>query len=74
MPSIRSAPGALVILDPNTDTPSVFWKGAKIENLTGIRVVDGKVVLTVTQTPLDLLYAEMEAAGVKIKKAGAGHV
>jgi hypothetical protein len=48
----------------------VFWKGAKVENLTGIRVVDGKVVLTVTQTPLDLLYAEMEAAGVKIKKAG----
>lgn len=70
MSSLQSTSGALVIVDPNTPQPSVFWKGKKVENLAGLRIVDGKVVLTVTPTPTDLLYAELEAAGVKIKKTG----
>lgn len=67
---IESVPGSLVMVDLNTPSPSVYWKGQKLEQLSGVRVVDGKVSLTVTPTPLDLLYAELEAAGIKIKKTG----
>lgn len=58
------------MVDLNTPSPSVYWKGQKLEQLSGVRVVDGKVSLTVNPTPLDLLYAELEAAGIKIKKTG----
>lgn len=67
---IESVPGSLVMVDLNTPSPSVYWKGQKLEQLSGVRVVDGKVSLTVNPTPLDLLYAELEAAGIKIKKTG----
>lgn len=67
---IESVPGSLVMVDLNTHSPSVYWKGQKLEQLSGVRVVDGKVSLTVNPTPLDLLYAELEAAGIKIKKTG----
>lgn len=60
---IESVPGSLVMVDLNTPTPTVFWKGQRLDNLSGVRVVDGKVSLTVDPTPLDLLYAELEADG-----------
>lgn len=68
---INSVDGSLVVVDLNTDHPSVFWKGQRIDNLSNVAVRDGNiVVLQVRQTPLDVIYAEMEASGIKIKKVG----
>ena len=53
----------LVITGAHTPTPSVFWKGQPVPNITGLKVYNNVVTLTV---PEDALLAEMAANGIKI--------
>lgn len=55
-----------VITGAHTPTPGIFWKGQTVPNVTGIKVVNGVVTLTIPEDPL---LAEMAAAGIKIVRA-----
>lgn len=63
--STSVASGNLVIVDGNTPSPSVFWKGQKIEGVTNLKVINGVVTLGFKEDPI---MADMAAAGVKIVK------
>ena len=53
----------LVITGAHTAQPSVFWKGQPVSNVTGLKVYNNVVTLTVPEDPL---LAEMAASGIKI--------
>lgn len=63
------AQGSLVIVGANTDTPEVFWNGAKVDGIIGINVDNDadrrKVVLTVQEVGT---LAELKLAGIAIKR------
>lgn len=56
----------LTIVGAHTPTPAVYWKGAAVPNITGLKVVGGVVTLTIPEDPL---LAEMAAAGIRIVRA-----
>lgn len=62
--------GSLTILNAHEDAPSVFWNGVKVEGITGISVSNGagtkRVILTLPEDPV---FAEMQAAGIVIKRS-----
>lgn len=68
---IQTAQGNLVLVGLNTDTPSVFWNGAPVEGVTGIRVDwehdEQRVKLHVNGAD-DATYVALASAGVQIKK------
>lgn len=55
------------------NNPKVFWRGQEITGVTGVTVHvdedDRRVKLRISGSQ-DILYAEMIAAGVAIKKVG----
>jgi hypothetical protein len=53
----------LVITGAHTAQPGIFWKGQPVQQVTGLRVINGIVTLTIPEDPL---LAEMAAAGIKI--------
>lgn len=64
---LQSATGSLVLVDTNTATPSVFWRGKKIE-VEGVAVMQRKVTLRVQEGAVSLaLLAELQAAGIDVK-------
>lgn len=63
---MQTAQTDLTIVGAHTNTPAVYWKGQLVPNVTGLRVADGKVVLSV---PDDPLLAEMQAAGIVVRRA-----
>ena len=60
---MQTTQGDLVLIGAHTPTPKAFWKGQPVEQVTGLRVVNGVVTLT---APEDPVLAEMQAAGIKI--------
>ena len=60
---MQTAQGDLVLIGAHTPAPKVFWKGQPVPQVTGLRVVNGVVTLTVPEDPV---LAEMQAAGIKI--------
>ena len=53
----------LVITGAHTASPSVFWKGQPVSNVTGLKVYNNVVTLTVPEDPV---LAELTANGIKI--------
>ena len=43
---MQTAQGQLTILNAHTPEPTVFWNGAKVPNIKGLAVANGKVTLT----------------------------
>lgn len=66
-----TATGNLVIIDANTDTPSVYWKGVKVEDVRDVKVGAAGVVITVEKTDVDIMHDDLAENGVKIKKVVA---
>ena len=64
---LQSTSGSLTILDANTATPSVFWKGQKVNNVVRIKVKDALVVLGIYKGTQTDLYAEMALNNIKVK-------
>ena len=66
---LNSTQGSLVMVGLNTETPQVFWNGAKVDGVLGIAVDSGaavrKVVLRVQEDPV---LDEMQAAGVIVRR------
>jgi hypothetical protein len=64
------AQGSLTILNAHEATPTVFWNGIKLEGITAINIANGggmsRVVLTLQEDPI---LAEMQAAGITIKRS-----
>jgi len=62
--------GNLVIVDPHTPTPTIYFGGAKVETVEGIKVDwdarAQRVTLIMDNTPL---AAAMKAAGIRVKVA-----
>ena len=56
----------LVITGAHTPTPSIYWKGQPVQPVTGLKVINGVVTLTIPEDPT---LAEMMAAGIKIVRA-----
>lgn len=61
--------GDLVLVDMNTATPKVYWKGLLVEGVTGV-VVDNdtqrqRVVLRILE---DEHIAEMQEAGIIVRR------
>ncbi|MCG3177624.1 MAG: hypothetical protein MOGMAGMI_02598 [Candidatus Omnitrophica bacterium] len=55
----------LTILGAHTPTPAIYWKGQQVTNVSGLKVLDGKVTITVPEDPL---LAEMQAAGIIVRR------
>lgn len=53
----------LVITGAHTASPLVFWKGQPVQNITGLKVYNNVVTLTVPEDPA---LAELTANGIKI--------
>ena len=62
---MQTTQGDLVLIGAHTPTPKVFWKGQPVPQVTGLRVVNGVVTLTVPEDPV---LVEMQAAGIKIAR------
>ena len=60
---MQTTQGDLVLIGAHTPTPAIFWKGQQVQQVTGLRVVNGVVTLNVPEDPV---LAEMMAAGIKI--------
>lgn len=56
----------LVITGAHTAEPVIYWKGQQVQPVTGLKVVNGFVTLTIPEDPA---LAEMTAAGIKIVRA-----
>lgn len=65
---LQAATGLLVIIDAGTATPSVFWRGVKLEVRT--IVVAGNTVLFRVQKDLHsaALLEDLRANGLKIRE------
>lgn len=67
---MQTTTGSLTILNAHEDAPSVFWNGVKVEGITAIAIANGagmhRVVLTL---PEDHVLAEMQAAGIIVKRS-----
>ena len=69
---MQTTTGSLTILNAHESTPSVFWNGVKVEGITAINVLNGAGVKRVVLTlPEDPLLAEMQAAGITIKRSAS---
>lgn len=64
------ASGSLVIVDAHTESPSVFFKGKKVDTVEGIKITwdadTNKVMLIINNTDL---AAEMAKSGIKVRVA-----
>lgn len=56
----------LVITGAHTPAPLIYWKGQQVQPVTGLKVINGVVTLTIPEDPM---LAEMVAAGIKIVRA-----
>jgi hypothetical protein len=63
---MQTTQGDLVLVGAHTQAPKIFWKGQQVQQVTGLRVVNGIVTITVPEDPV---LAEMQAAGIKIVRA-----
>ena len=67
---MKTTTSSLTILNAHEDAPSVFWNGVKVEGITAINILNGgglhRVVLTLPEDPI---LAEMQAAGIAIKRS-----
>ena len=67
---MQAAQGNLVIIGANTDTPQVFFNGAKVEGVLSIAVDSRqavqKVVLKIEE---DQAVADLQAAGVIVRRS-----
>lgn len=75
---LAAASSTLVIIDPQTDTPKVFWKGIELTEVVGFmahneRAPSDEVVrFRVKNTNnFDAIYLEMTESGIHIKKVNA---
>jgi hypothetical protein len=63
---------SLTMIGLNTNEPQVFWNGAKVEGIVGIAVANDaetqRVILKISEDPL---LAEMQAAGITIRRVVA---
>lgn len=67
---IQATQGSLVMVGLNTPEAQVFWNGVKVEGIKGIAVANGAGLSRVTLTlPEDPILAEMQAAGIVIKRS-----
>jgi hypothetical protein len=68
---MQTAQGNLVMVGLNTPAPQVFWNGAEVQGITGIRVDwendEQRIKLKVNGTD-EAMYSELALAGVTIKK------
>lgn len=66
----QSAVGSLVMVGLNTSTPSLFWRGLPLQNITNIRVDweedDIKIKIKAASMP-QIIVQELAAAGVTVK-------
>ena len=72
---LTSAKGSFLFLDAHTATPKYFWNGVVLTEVRRMVVHHDEdtihVKLRVENTAtFDAQYAEMEAAGIKVKKGG----
>jgi hypothetical protein len=65
---MQTAQTDLTITGANTLTPSVYWKGQPVTQVSSLRVLNGVVTLILPEDPL---LAEMAAAGIKIVRIAA---
>lgn len=69
---MQTTQGSLVMVGLNTDTPEVFFNGAKINGVLSIavdsRLATNKVTLKVVEDPQ---IADLLAAGVAVRRAVA---
>jgi hypothetical protein len=67
---MQATTGSLTLLNAHTAEPQVYWNGAKVEGIKAINVINSagtsKVVLTLPEDPV---LAEMQAAGIIIKRS-----
>lgn len=64
---LQSTKGSLIISDLHTNTPTVFWKGQLVTNLTRVLVREGKVTLCIFKGTQTDLYSEMSSNNIRIK-------
>ena len=68
---MQVAKGAFVMLGMNTPTPTVFWNGKAIQNITSVTVdwelEEQRIKLRTSILDLDLA-AELALAGISLKK------
>lgn len=65
---ISSVKGALTMVDLNTDTPLVYWKGTKVPNVSSVAVLRKEIMIRlVKQSGLDELYSDIESTGIELK-------
>jgi hypothetical protein len=69
---MQTVSGSLTLLNAHTDAPQVYWNGAKVEGITAIAIANSggmhRVVLTLPEDPI---LAEMQAAGITIKRSAS---
>lgn len=66
---MQTTTGSLTILNAHTE-PQVFWNGVKVEGITAISVTNSSTTQRVVLTlPEDPTLAEMQAAGITIKRS-----
>ena len=77
---MQSASGSLVMIDLNTASPKVFWKGVQVEGIVEIEADNDserqRVKLRVVETTdsvLNAQYDEMIASGISIRKSKGEH-
>lgn len=68
---MESAKGSLTMLGLNTSTPTVFWNGIKVQNITAVRTDwdadEQRVKLKVTSMD-EALYQELITGGIIVKR------
>lgn len=63
-------PGSLVIVDLNTSSPKVFWKGILVLDLVRIKFsnLTSKITLCISnRSKQQELHSDMSASGISIK-------
>ena len=55
----------LTIIGAHTVQPQVYWKGQLVPNLTGLKVINNTVTITLPEDPL---LAEMISAGIIVRR------
>lgn len=64
---LQSTNGSLVIIDANTNSPSIFWKGQKVDNIVRVKVIDSRVVISLVGGTQPDIYTDMRNNGIKVK-------
>jgi hypothetical protein len=70
---MQTTTGSLTLLNAHTEAPQVFWNGIKVEGIKAISVTNfsGGVNRVTLTLPEDPILAEMQAAGITIKRSAS---